>query len=161
MKKCENVMLLFSHTGVLVNNGHGRPEIAFLPAKEKQEVADILSCVCSHQPLPESTSNSWNLHSLVAKSALNYCCQEPAHHCQAAKSWCHRHLVCSVPAHLDLVSTELPLDPSLNSSLQFFQPYLHQRLLCYFDWDPLIPWTVMMKILTLNYLWKHHSSTLL
>ena len=41
MKKCENVMLLFSHTGVIVNNGHGKSEIAFFSAKEKQEAADI------------------------------------------------------------------------------------------------------------------------
>ena len=41
MKKCENVMLLFSHTGVIVNNGYGKSEIAFFSAKEKQEAADI------------------------------------------------------------------------------------------------------------------------
>ena len=53
MKKCENVMLLFSHTDVIVTTGMGSQKLRFLKSKKQQT-----SPVCSHQPLPESTSNS-------------------------------------------------------------------------------------------------------
>ena len=91
-------------------------EIAFLPAKQKQEAADIPSCVCSHQPSRPATLEY--LHSLVVKSALSYCCQEPAHHCQAAK---RVDVIVTLCVQCQLIWTlsvlNIPLDPSLNSSL--------------------------------------------